>query len=250
MKILKINPENLRESKEAIEEAVQVIRRGGVVVFPTDTVYGLGADATNESAVRKIFRIKQRPKDKPVPILISDLEMAKMVAYFDKKKEEMLLSIWPGPVTVLLQKKYPLTHLAGSGQAGSRQRPASPQLQRGERGSPKWAAGQVLSELITAGQSTIGLRIPDYKITHYMVALCGVPLVATSANISGQPPSNKLKEVIAQFEQADYRPELILDAGTLKFSEPSTILDLSKDKPMITRVGTVNKEKLFDIIGV
>jgi L-threonylcarbamoyladenylate synthase len=214
MKILKINPENLRESREAIEEAVGVIKRGGTIIYPTDTVYGLGCDATNGEAVKKVFKIKKRPEDKPVPILISDLEMVKQLAYFDKKTKKILLSIWPGPVTALLEKK------------------------------------SVLPELVSAGKQTIALRIPDYKITHYIVAKCGAPLVATSANITGQPPSNKISEVLAQFENSAYKPDLVLDAGDLKFAEPSTILDLSKSKPMITRVGAVNKKKLFEIIGV
>ncbi len=213
MKILKINPENIRASKEAIEEAVRIIQKGGVIIFPTDTVYGLGADATNGSAVGRVFRIKKRPEGKPVPIIISDLEMARKLAYFDKKTEEILLSIWPGPVTALLQKRA------------------------------------ILPEAVANGMPTIALRIPDYKITHYMVVQCGVPIVATSANVSGQPASNKLEDVLNQFAK-EPKPDLVLDAGNLKFSEPSTILDLSRGKPIITRVGVVNKKKLFDIIGV
>lgn len=214
MKILKVNPENLRESKEAIEEAVEVIKKGGVIVYPTDTLYGLGADATNEVAVRRVFKIKKRPETKPVPVIISDLEMAKKLAYFDKKIAKILLSIWPGPVTVLLEKKY------------------------------------TLPDMVTAGQRSIGLRLPDYKIAHFLVVKSGVPLVATSANISDQPASNKIKEVLKQFTKEYYKPDLVLDAGDLKFSQPSTILDLSKDKPKILRVGPVSKKKLFEIIGV
>lgn len=214
MKILKINPENLRESKEAIEEAIEVIRKGGVIVYPTDTLYGLGADATNEAAVRRVFKIKKRPETKPVPVIISDLEMAKKLAYFDKKIEKILFSIWPEAVTVLLEKKY------------------------------------TLPEIVTAGQRTIALRLPDYKIAHFLVVKAGVPIVATSANISGQPASNKIKEVLRQFTGGYYKPDLVLDAGDLKFSQASTILDLSKGKPKILRVGPVSKKKLFEIIGV
>jgi len=214
MKIVKVNPENLRESREAVEEAVSVIRHGGTIIFPTDTVYGLGCDATNEEAVRRVFKIKKRPENKPVPIIISDLEMAKKVAYFNSKTEEMLLAIWPGPITVLLEN----------------------------RGA--------LPEPAAAGQRTIGLRIPDYKITHFLAAKCGVPLVATSANISDQQESNKIEAVLEQFINEPYKPDLVLNAGDLKSSQPSTILDLSKDKPIITRVGMVSKKKLFDIIGV
>ncbi|MBI4812765.1 threonylcarbamoyl-AMP synthase [Candidatus Falkowbacteria bacterium] len=214
MKILKINPENLRGSLGAIGEAVNTIRRGGVVVYPTDTVYGLGADATRGEAVQRVFNIKKRPAIKPVPLIVPDLEMVGKLAFLNKKIEETLLTIWPGPVTVLLQKKFNLP------------------------------------ESVTAGLKTIGLRIPDHKITHFLVVQCRVPLTATSANISGQPPSNKIEEVLSQFKNMPYVPDLVLDAGDLNFSEPSTILDLSNGKPTVTRVGPVNREKLFEIIGV
>ncbi len=214
MKILKINPENLSGSLGAINEAVNTIQRGGVVVYPTDTVYGLGADATNEEAVQRVFNIKKRPTNKPVPLIVSDLEMVGKLAFLNKKIEETLLTIWPGPVTVLLQKKFSLP------------------------------------ESVTAGLKTIGLRIPDYKVTHYLVVRCGCPITATSANISGQPPSNKIEEVLSQFKNMPYAPDLVLDAGDLNFSEPSTILDLSNGKPTVTRVGPVSKDKLFEIIGV
>lgn len=214
MKIVKVNPENLRESMSAIEEAVSVIQRGGAVVLPTDTVYGLGVGATNEEAVKRVFRIKKRPENKPLPVLVSDLEMAKRLAYFDKKIEDILLSIWPGAVTAILPKKY------------------------------------VLPERVTAGQRTIGLRIPDYKLTHFLIVRCGAPLTGSSANISGQSPSNKIRVILEQFENANPKPDLVLDAGDLKFSEPSTLLDLSNGSPKINRVGPVSKEKLFEIIGV
>lgn len=214
MKVLKINPENLRGSLGAISEAVNTIRRGGVVIYPTDTVYGLGADATNEEAVRRIFSIKKRPAIKPVPLLVSDLEMVERLAFLNKNIEETLLAIWPGAVTVLLRKKFNLP------------------------------------ESVTAGLKTIGLRIPDYKITHYLVVQCGCPITATSANISGQPPSNRIEKVLSQFKNISQVPDLVLDAGDLKFSEPSTILDLSNGKPIVTRVGLVSKDKLFEIIGV
>jgi L-threonylcarbamoyladenylate synthase len=214
MKILKINPENLRGSLGAISEAVSVIQRGGVIVYPTDTVYGLGADATNAEAVQRVFKIKKRPKNKPMPLIVSDLEMVKRAAFLDRKTEEMLLSVWPGPVTVLLQKRFNLP------------------------------------EALTADFKNIGLRIPDYKIAHFLVVQCGIPLTATSANISGQSPSNKIEEVLSQFERMSCVPDLVLDAGDLRFSEPSTILDLSNGKPIVTRVGLVSKDKLFEIIGV
>ncbi|MDD2753361.1 MAG: L-threonylcarbamoyladenylate synthase [Candidatus Portnoybacteria bacterium] len=214
MQILKVNPENLRESEEAIVEAAKIMLSGGTVVFPTDTVYGLGCDATDERAIRKIFKIKGRKETNPMAIIVRDLAMAKKVAAVDRRLEKALNSIWPGAVTVVLWKKYKLP------------------------------------EVLTAKEQTIGLRIPDYKLTHLLAENMGRPYVATSANISGQQATIKIDEVLKYFEESFLKPDLILDAGDLKFCEPSTVLDLSKEKPKIVRIGPVNKDKLLEILSI
>jgi len=214
MKILKVNPENLRESEEAIIEAAKIMLAGGTIVFPTDTVYGLGCDATNEEAVKKIFKIKGRSEAKPLAVIVRDIEMAKKVATVERKIERAMGIIWPGAVTVILWRKYKLP------------------------------------EILTAREQTIGLRIPDYKLTHLLSENMGRPYVATSANISGQQATIKISEVIKYFEKNIYKPDLILDAGDLKFCEPSTVLDLSGEKPKIVRIGPVNKDKLLEILSI
>ncbi|MBU3901444.1 threonylcarbamoyl-AMP synthase [Patescibacteria group bacterium] len=214
MKILKVNPENLRESEEAIVEAAKVMLAGGTAVFPTDTVYGLGCDATSENAIKKVFKIKNRKESNPLAIIVRDIAMAKKVAFVDKRLEKALNIIWPGAVTVILWRKYKL---------------------------PK---------ILTAKEQTIGLRIPDYKLTHLLAENMGRPFVATSANISGEQATNKISEVLKHFKNNYLKPDLILDAGDLKCCEPSTVLDLSKEKPKITRVGPVDKKKLLEILSV
>lgn len=214
MNIIKIDPENLRASQYGIEKAAELIWRGGIAVIPTDTVYGLAADATNEQAVRKIFKIKKRPETKPLPLVVRDLAMVKKVAYVNSRLERILSLIWPGPITVLLEKKHNLP------------------------------------EPVTAGRKTIGLRIPDYKITHLLIESLGRPITATSANISGKEPSTKIEEVVDQFRKEFFKPDLVLDAGDLKFSEPSTVLDLTAAKPKIIRIGPVNPKKLLEILSV
>lgn len=214
MKILKVNPENLRDSEEAIVEAAKIMLSGGTVVFPTDTVYGLGCDATNEYAVKKVFKIKGRKETKPMAIIVRDLEMAKKVAFVDKRLEKALNIIWPGAVTAVLWRKYKLP------------------------------------EILTAKEQTIGLRIPDYKLTHLLAENMGRPYVATSANISGRQATTKIDEVLEYFKESFLKPDLILDAGDLKFCEPSTVLDLSKAKPKIVRIGPVNKDKLLEILSI
>lgn len=214
MNIIKVDPENLRASQYGVEKAKDFILRGGVVIAPTDTVYGLVADATDEYAARRVFKIKQRAQTKPLPVIVRDAEMAGQLACIDKRLEGILSMIWPAAVSVVLRKKFNLP------------------------------------EIVTAGKNTIALRYPDYKLLHYLIQSVGKPLIATSANISGLQPSTKINDVVGQFRAALLRPDLILDAGDLKFSEPSTVLDLSGEKPKIIRIGPVNPRKLMEILSI
>ena len=214
MRVLKVNPENLRESEEAIIEAAKIVLAGGTVVFPTDTVYGLGCDATNENAIKKIFKIKSRAENKPLSVIVRDIEMAKKVAFVDRRLERALNLIWPGSVTVILSRRYKLP------------------------------------EILTAGKPTIGLRIPDYKLTHLLSENMGRPYVATSANLTNESATTKISQVLKYFEKSYAKPDLVLDAGDLKFSEPSTVLDLTVPKPKIVRIGPVDKKKLLEILSV
>ncbi len=190
-------------SRGAIEETVKFLERGQVVVCPTDTVYGLLADATNDKAVEKIFEIKKRNKKKAIPIFIKDVEMAKKIAKIDKDMEGFLEEIWPGKITVALEKKE-------------------------RSGLPK---------LLFGGKKTIGLRVPNYKLIKQIIEKINRPLTGTSANISGNPSSTKIKEVLRQFEKGEVRPDLILDGGDLAKSFPSTVVDFSGRKPKIVRKG-------------
>lgn len=214
MKILKVNPENLRESEKALIQAAQVIYQGGTVVIPTDTVYGLAADATRDITIERIFKTKKRPKQKAISVIVSDLNMAKKIAFIDSRLERSADLLWPGPLTVVLKSKLSLPRV------------------------------------LTAGKSTIGVRVPDYKLTQYLVGLLGRPITATSANVTGQQPARKIDEVIDQFKNQYIKPDLILDAGELKCSQPSTILDLTTGQPKIVRIGPVSKKKLLEILSI
>ncbi|HCX27957.1 MAG TPA: threonylcarbamoyl-AMP synthase [Candidatus Portnoybacteria bacterium] len=214
MKIFKVNPENLRDSEEAIIEAAKVMLKGGVVVFPTDTVYGLGCDATDEAAIRKVFRMKGRDKKKALAVVVRDIAMAKKISFIDKRLERALEVIWPGAVSVILWRRHKLP------------------------------------EVLTAGGEKIALRIPDYKLTYLLAENMGRPYVATSANLSGEQATIKISQVLEYFENSFLKPDLILDAGDLKFCEPSTVLDLSTDKPKIVRIGPVDKKKLLEILSI
>ena len=178
---------------------VKSIKQGEVMVCPADTVYGLLADATNKKAVKKLLKIKKRNTQKPIPIFVKDLKTAKKLALINKNQEKFLKKVWPGKVTVVLKRKGKLPGV------------------------------------LFRNKKTIGLRIPDYKIINQLLLIINRPLTGTSANISGQPPSTKIKEVISQFKNQKFQPDLIIDAGNLQKSKPSIVLDLTTQPPKILR---------------
>ena len=178
---------------------VKSIKQGEVVVCPTDTVYGLIADATNEKAVKKLLKIKKRNTQKPIPIFVKDIKIAKKFALINKNQEKFLKKVWSGKVTVVLKRKGKLPRI------------------------------------LFRNKKTIGLRIPDYKIINQLLLIINRPLTGTSANISGQPPSTKIKEVISQFKNQKFQPDLIIDAGNLPKSKPSIVLDLTTSPTKILR---------------
>jgi len=190
-------------AKDAVEKAVRFLERGQVVVCPTDTVYGLLADATNKKAVEKVFEIKKRDKRKAIPVFVKNIEMAKKYAIMDKDMENFLKEIWPGKITVALKRKK----------------------------------REGLPDLLFGGKDTIGLRVPNYKLVKEILEKFNKPLTGTSANISGKPSTTKIKEVFAYFENEPVRPDLILNAGDLPKNNPSTVVDFSRDKPKIIRKG-------------
>jgi len=197
MTVLKTNRKNF---KEIATITVEAIKEGKVIICPTDTIYGLICDATNMKAVRELLKIKRRPKDKPIPIFVKNLKMAKKLAKINKKQEKILRAVWPGKVTTVLKRK---------------------------NGLPRVLFGK---------EKTIGLRIPDYRLINELFKKLNRPLVETSANISGRPTLTKIKEIIKQFKSQRYQPDLIIDAGNLFKSKPSVVLDLTSWPPKILRI--------------
>jgi L-threonylcarbamoyladenylate synthase len=194
---------------ETVKEIIKLIKKNKVIVCPTDTVYGLICDATSKKAIRKLFKIKKRDFAKPIPIFIANIKMAKKLASVNKKQEKFLGHFWPGKITIVLKskKKFP-------------------------RG--------VLNK-----ENNIGLRIPDYELLNLLLKKLNVPLSATSANISGQPASTKIEEVINQFQKEEVQPDLIIDVGNLKPAHPSTVVDLTRPEMKILRIGDIKKEKII-----
>ncbi|GAI43632.1 unnamed protein product, partial [marine sediment metagenome] len=162
--------------------AEKSIKEGEVVICPTDTVYGLISDATNEKAVKKLFKIKKRSVLKPIPIFVKDMKMAKKFARINKKQEEFLKKVWPGKVTVVLKRRKKKIKLFG------------------------------------VAKDTIALRIPKYKLINELLKKLNCPLIGTSANISGKPASTKIKTVTFQFKNQKFLPDLVLNSGNLRKS--------------------------------
>jgi len=198
MEILKISQENF---KKIINKTLNAIKKGDILICPSDTVYGLITDATDKEVANKLFKIKKREKGKPIPIFVQDIKMAKKLALVNKEQEKFLKKVWPGKITIVLKRKRNCS----------------------------------LPDILFGGKKTIGLRIPNYKLIKALLKKLNKPLTGTSANISGKPASTKIKEVLKQFKDKAIKPDLVLDAGDLPKSKPSTVIDLTKKELKILR---------------
>ena len=188
----------IKKSNKSLNEAVSVLRQGGVVICPTDTVYGFLADGTNKKAVEKIFKIKKRPRSKSLPVFVRDFKMVKELAEINDSQLKTLTlrdasgqaKYWPGKYTFVFKIKKEL-------------------------------------KLYGQDKKTIALRIPKYKFLNILLKKINKPLVQTSANISGEVPLTKIKGIIEKFGGSDLQT-LIIDGGDLKKSKPSQVFDLTQ----------------------
>lgn len=200
MDTLKLNPKNLKEINKKVSD---FIKEGKIIIYPTDTVYGLICDAKNKKAVQKVFKIKKRDPKKPLPLFVRDLKMAKKFARIDKKQEKFFKNFWPGKTTMVLERK-----------------------------------GK--EEIYGVDKKTIAIRIPKYKPLNCLLKDISRPVAQTSANISGGANPDSIKEVLKQFREKPHtkfgggHPDLIIDGGTLS-KKSSTVIDLTKPKPEILR---------------
>lgn len=209
MKVIRVNPEN--PELKTLQEAADVILGNGVIGYPTETVYGLGANALSDTAVEKVFELKQREKNKPILIIVSDLnQIMGLISFFPEIANSVTRHFWPGPLTIIFK-----------------------------------AALHLAKPLLGTG-NTIGIRIPDNRICLELLQLCGVPLTSTSANLSGRNNPVCVDEVITSFGD---RLNLIIDGGIARSRISSTVLDLSKDEPVLIREGIIHKKTIEQTIG-
>jgi L-threonylcarbamoyladenylate synthase len=190
----------------AIAKACEVLKAGGLVAFPTDTVYGVGADAFQARAVERIYEVKGRPLAKAIPLLIDNAENLHMVAeHIPEVAWALAKRFWPGALTVVLHRK-----------------PEVP-------------------DIVTGGGATVAVRLPDHSFAWGLIRAAGGVLAATSANLSGCPDPTTAGEVMGYLEG---RIELVLDGGRCPGGIPSTVLDLTKTPPSVVRLGAIPRHEL------
>jgi L-threonylcarbamoyladenylate synthase len=190
--------------------AAEIIRRGGVVAFPTETVYGLGANVFNEEAVREIFHAKQRPQDNPLIAHIASLDQLEQLAIDIPDFARVLVAaLFPGPLTLVLNKASTVPPIA------------------------------------TAGLDSIGVRMPRHELAREFLAACGTPVVAPSANLSGRPSPTTWEAV---YEDLDGRVDCILQGDATEIGLESTVVDCTGDRPIVLRQGSVTLEDIRKVV--
>lgn len=209
MLVVKIDAGNI--DKEKLAEPARMIRDGGTVAFPTETVYGLGANAFIKSAVDDIFKAKGRPNDNPLIVHIADMaQLNGLVSEIPENAKILMDKFWPGPLTVIMKKSL-----------------------------------SVLDN-VTAGLNTVGIRFPENPVCREFLKIAGVPVAAPSANISGKPSPTKAEHVICDL---DGKIDAVIDGGACRFGLESTIIDVSGSVPTVLRPGSITLEMLRNALG-
>jgi L-threonylcarbamoyladenylate synthase len=210
MKIIKVN----NNINQVLKEAVLLLKKGGVIVYPTETSYGLGCDATNRRAVKKIFKIKKRDRQKSLTLIGSSFKMVKDYVDFDKISWQLAKKYWPGPLTLILSKKT-------------------------KKLAPTKEGKKVYTDL-DSQNTNFGIRISSQPVALNLVKILNRPLISTSANISGDEPAYSVTEILKQFKKKKNQPDLILDYGKLKKVKTSTVVKVENNKIKILRKGPIS----------
>jgi len=195
--------------KEVNREIIESIKRGKILVYPTETCYGLGGDATNPEVVEKIYKIKQRREEKPFLVVVPDVAMAMEYLEWCPQLDEIASKYWPGPLTIVGRLKIEDLRLL------------------------RLASG------VVAPDGTIALRVTAHLVASALARGLGRPLISTSANISGRQPSYSASEVIKMFQNQPDQPDILIDAGELPKNSPTTIVRVVDEEVEILRQGDV-----------
>lgn len=200
----------LKPTEKNLNLAAEMIKAGELVAFPTETVYGLGADGLNKKAREKIYFVKGRPSEKPLTLHVANLEQAEKVAKISLTAEKLFKKFCPGPLTIILEKN------------------------------------EKIPDFVTNGKKNIGIRFPDNEIALKLIKISETPIAAPSANISGENPPKNAEEV---FKNLNGKISVILNGGECKFGISSTIIDLSQGTPKILRVGAISPKMIEEVLN-
>ncbi|MEM3898831.1 MAG: L-threonylcarbamoyladenylate synthase [Candidatus Bathyarchaeia archaeon] len=207
--VIKVNSDT--PEIEAIRIAANIIKKGGLVAFPTETVYGLGADALNPKAVKNLFKAKKRPPDNPPIIHVGDVkDVYRLVREVPEKAEKLMEKFWPGPLTLILKRS------------------------------------EIVPDVTVSGLDTIAIRIPKHNVALALIRESDCPIAAPSANLAGRPSPTMAEHVL---EDLDGRIDAVLDAGPTNIGVESTVLDLTVNPPQILRPGGTPYEVLKEFLG-
>ena len=200
-----INLEEKTNWKE-LKKAAQLIKQGGIAIFPTETVYGIGANGLDESAIKKLYQIKQRPLSKPISLLVNSIDMINSITENITKEEYSLIKkFMPGPLTIILKKK------------------------------------KIIPDILTANSDTVGIRMPENEISLKLIEYAGVPIATSSANISGQESNTKVNENLKELKE---KVDVFIDGGESKIGIASTVVQIINGSPKILREGIITELEL------
>lgn len=195
---------------EKLQEPAQIIKQGGLVVFPTETVYGIGTNGLDEKAIRRLYEVKKRPFTKPISLLVSNIEMVEQIAKDITDIEyKIMQAFFPGPLTIILKKK------------------------------------KAISNMLTANSDTVGIRMPKGKVARKILEYANIPIATPSANISGKPSGTNIQSIMKDFEN---KVEYYVDTGESEIGTSSTIVKVVNGVPTILRQGSITKEQIDSIL--
>jgi L-threonylcarbamoyladenylate synthase len=204
----------IKQNTKAVLESMKVLNKGGLVVFPSETTYGIAVDATNSKAIKKLNAYKKRPYGKPYSVAVSNTKMAEKYVFLNKTARNIYKEFLPGPVTVVSQGKH------------------------------KLAKG------IESETGTLGIRISSCPLVNQMVKALGIPITATSANASYMKRPYKISDILENISiKQKSLIDLIIDAGELPHNEPSTVIDTTIDNPMVLRQGDIKFKRGNEVLS-
>lgn len=193
-----------------LKEVAKLLAKGSIGIFPTETVYGIGTNALNINSIKKLYEIKRRPLTKPITLLVGNIETINYIAEINDVERALIKAFFPGPLTLVLKKK------------------------------------NIVSDIVTAGLNSVGVRMPANEIALKLIDLAGVPIATPSANISDEPAVNSFKDISKELLN---NVDFAIDGGTSNVGTPSTVLKIENGKPHILRQGTITEKQIYDVLN-